>query len=120
MDFNLEKGFSMSKTVNCPVKEFSGYVIFHDPMTITQAASYETAKFYAEQFSKRGTDSALYATAIVPGALVCVEKWSLKGIQEGITLDSIPLKPHKARAEFVAWLVAEVEKLYADTEVPNE
>lgn len=109
----------MSKTVNCPVPEFSGYVIFADPMTITQAASYEAAKYYAKQFENNGKESALYAAAVIPGALQCIEKWSLKGIQEGITLDSIPLKPHKARAEFVAWLVAEVEKLYADTEVPN-
>jgi hypothetical protein len=108
----------MSKTVQCPVKEFAGYVIFSDPMTITQAASYEVAKFNGERFSEN-KGGAIYATAVVPGALVCVEKWSLKGIQEGITLDSIPLKPHKARAEFVAWLVAEVEALYADTEVPN-
>lgn len=108
----------MSKTVQCPVKEFAGYVVFSDPMTITQAASYEAGKYYGEQFSKN-KDGAIYAAAVVPGALVCVEKWSLKGFQEGITLDSIPLKPHKARAEFVAWLVAEVEKLYADTEVPN-
>jgi hypothetical protein len=109
----------MSKTVNCPVKEFPGYVIFHDPLTITQAASYETGKFYGEQFS-RNKDGAIYAAAIIPGALACVEKWSLKGFQEGITLDSIPLKPHKARSEFVAWLVAEVEALYSDAEVPNE
>ena len=67
-----------------------------------------------------GEFSAVYATAVIPGCLATVEKWSLKGFQEGITLDSIPLKPHKARSEFVAWLVAEVEKLYSDTEVPNE
>ena len=108
----------MSKTLNCPVKEFPGTVTFADPITIAQAASYETGKYYGEAFAKN-KDSAVYAAAVVPGALACVEKWSLKGIQEGITLESIPLKPHKARAEFVAWLVAEVEKLYADTEVPN-
>jgi len=108
------------KQVNCPVKEFPGVVILHDPMTITMAAQYETAKSLGQRFAEMGTESAVYATAVVPGALACVEKWSLKGFSEGITLDSIPLKPHKARSEFVAWLVAEVEKIYADVEVPNE
>jgi hypothetical protein len=110
----------MSKQVSCPVKEFPGVVIFSDPITITQAAQYETAKNLGQRFAEMGTDTAVYATAVLPGTLACVEKWSLKGFQEGITLDSIPLKPHKARAEFVAWLVAEVEKLYADVAVPNE
>lgn len=112
----------MSKTVTCPVKEFDGTVTFHDPMTIAQAASFETAKKYGDMYEKTvGKDSATYATAVVPGCLAAVEKWSLKGIQEGITLESIPLKPHKARAEFVAWLVAEVEALYADAvDLPNE
>ena len=109
----------MSKQVNCPVKEFPGVVIFSDPITITQAAQYETAKDLGKRFESMGTESAVYATAVIPGALACVEKWNLKGFQEGITLDSIPLKPHKARAEFVAWLVTEVEKLYSDVEVPN-
>ena len=108
----------MSKQVNCPVKEFPGVVIFHDPMTLFMAAQYETAMDYGKRFDNK--DSALYAIAVIPGCLATIEKWSLKGFQEGITLESVPLKPHKGRAEFVAWLVAEVEKLYSDTEVPNE
>jgi len=110
----------VSKTVSCPVKAFPGYVIFTDPVTITQASQYEAGKFYGAQFEKHGKGTAIYAAAIIPGALGCVEKWELKGFAEGITLNSIPLKPHAARAEFVEWLVAQVEALYADTEVPNE
>ena len=109
----------MSKTVSCPVTAFPGFVIFSDPITITQASQYEAGKYYGEQFIKHGKETAIYAAAIIPGALACVEKCELKGFQEGITLNSIPFKPHKARAEFVAWLVAEVEALYADTETPN-
>ena len=108
----------MSKQVNCPVKEFPGVVIFADPLTIEQAMKYETARTLGKDFEKFGKESATYSAAVLPGTLACVEKWSLKGFQEGITLDSVPLKPHKARAEFTAWLVAEVEKLYADVEVP--
>lgn len=108
----------MSKQVACPVKEFPGVVIFHDPMTLAMASQYEIAMDYGKRIDNK--ESALYAVAAIPGCLATVEKWSLKGFQEGITLDSIPLNPPGARAEFVAWLVAEVDKLYRGTEVPNE
>ena len=110
----------MSKTVAYTGKKWKGSVTFADPLTIIQASSYELARKYGKQFEDMGKESASYTSAILPGILKCVEKWSIEGFQEGITLDSVPLKPHKERAEFVEWLVTNVEALYRDAdEIPN-
>jgi hypothetical protein len=110
----------MSKTVAYKGKKWAGSVTFFDPLTILQASNYEMARENGRAFESFGKDSAVYASAIIPGVLKCVEKWNLEGIPEGITLDNIPLKPHKERAEFVEWLVTNVEELYKDTDdIPN-
>jgi len=100
--------------------KWAGSVTFTDPLTLPQAAAWERAVAGAQKVLKEGAGMSAYNYAILAGICTCVEKWELKGLPERITPESFPAKPHKARAELVAWLVNCVIDLYKDAdEIPN-
>jgi hypothetical protein len=110
----------MSKVVNSHSKKWPGTITLCDPMTLSQAAAWETAIGRAQKvIDARDGGRAAYDFALLPGVFACVEKWDLKGL-ENVTLETFPLKPHKERAALLAFLIGEITELYKDTEVPNE
>jgi hypothetical protein len=113
----------MSKTVEYKGTHFAGSVTFSDPLRIDQEAAFEEAQaaFQRELALLGGAarGPAAIVQAILPGLLACIEKFSISGIPENVTLETWPLRPRLAMVELVAWLIAEVGKLYADSTEPE-
>lgn len=114
----------MPKTVTSPIKRFSGSVTLADPMTLPQAeAISEVHRYFFDNRKQKGEYISLLDLdkPRITALLVCVEKWELQGISNGVTLETFPMSPDKTRHKLVDWLWLEVNKIFDEEDtVPNE
>jgi hypothetical protein len=111
----------MSKTVTFDHPTWPGEVTFASPMSIELEAKWEYAVADMQRSARMaGNGASAQALAILPGIFACVEKWSLKGLPERITLSTFPNRPRAEREKLIAWLVTNISEIYgAEQEVPN-
>lgn len=108
------------KTIKSPSKKWPGEVVLSDPLTFPQVLKLEDALREAQA---AGDNISLTRAnyLLLPGILACVERFALEGFPEMVTADTFPATPRMESAQLIAWLIAEVMKLYRDAvEIPNE
>ena len=105
----------MSKAIISPVARFSGTVIISDPLTLPQVVALEAAIASAQEARTEAESDSL----LLPGLLICVEKWELDHLPKTVTADTFPGSPRDACKELVAWLTREVMAIFrGETELP--
>ena len=108
------------KIITSTVKKWPGTVTLHDPLTIPQVLTLETAIVAANSLGEGATRTAADA-AILPGLLACVERFDLAGLPAQIGAETFPGTPRRSSAELIAWLTKEIMRLYAEAnDVPFE
>jgi len=109
----------MSKTVDCPVKGFSGSVVFHDPLTWDILDTFEEARTKSNEYRDSKDYLKMYKT-FVPGILVCVEGWKLDS-GKNYAVETFPSTPIKRCIEMIWWLVDQITIIINGEETdPNE
>jgi len=108
----------MSKSVTSPVKKWPGKVILADPITFPQLYAFEDS---VDQIQNNREISRDRADGIwIPGILACAEKWDLENFPKEPTVENFPASPRIASSKLIAWLVAEITKIYQEAEeLPN-
>ena len=101
----------MPKTVECPVKRWPGSVTFRDPIPLADIVHFEAAIRDVQELE--GVTEAQVEVRLVPALVSCVEAWELGG---GFAPDPFPGTPRAASAQLVAWLIAEIIKIYRGDE----
>jgi hypothetical protein len=110
----------MSKVVSFTSDKWGGTVTFYDPLTMEQEAAWEYAIAAFQAAREKGGGLSAQNLALLPGIIVCVEAWNLKGFPERITLENFPTRPKDERAKLIAWLVTNITELYMESvDVPN-
>ena len=111
----------MPKVITSPVERFPGTVTLSDPLMFPQVIAFQDA---VGEVQKLGEDEKTWPKmlyALLPGIIVCVEKWELEWIPEYPTLDTFPGTPLMSAGTLVDWLQGEVTALLVEAEtVPNE
>ena len=105
----------MSKVIKSPVDHFAGEVTLSDPLTFPQVFAIEDALEAGSEIVDESS-AARYYHAILPGIIVCVEKWNIKGVPKNPTPDTYPATPRDEAAELLAWLMNEILALYEKVE----
>lgn len=109
----------MSKVIVSPSKKWAGTVTLSDPLLIPQTVAFEDA-INAARESGAETTAAKYSYLILPGICACIEKWNLAGLPENMSPEQFPGSPKVESISLMAWLIAEISKLYNEAEtVPN-
>lgn len=107
----------MGVTITSPIAGFPGTVTLSDPLSFPQIEKLETA--IAESVSYQDTQEfTKYNMALLPGLLACVEAWNITPLprpDEPVSLENFPATPRVKSFELIAWLLAEVMKLYLGT-----
>lgn len=104
----------MSKIITSPVKEFPGTVTLSDPLTFPQAIAFENSRYAVRELERKTMLTINYA--MVPGILACVEKWDIRGLENPPQAETFPSTPGNPVAELLAWLIAELTKLFLVSE----
>jgi len=108
----------MSKTIESPVKKWSGTVTLHDPLTFPQVLAFQDALDAARALDDNVSVSRVNYT-LLPGIIECVESWNLDGISNNPTPDDLPASPSLSSAELIGWLINEITQLFREAnEVP--
>ena len=111
----------MSKVIKSPVDHFAGEVTLSDPLTFPQVFAIEDVLNASKELGE-DTTVARYHHSVLPGILVCVEKWDLKGggFPKDPTVDTFPATPREESSELIAWLMNEIVELYAKADPDPE
>lgn len=110
----------MPKVITSPVEKWPGTVTLSDPLTLPQGRAFEEGLIEAQKALRDSKGQLSYEIAILEGCIPCVEKWDIPSIPS-LTVNTFPLKPHRARYALISWLLEEIMLLYKDAEeVPNE
>ena len=109
----------MPKTVDCPVKGFSGSVVFHDPLTWDILDIFEDARSKAFAFREDAQMTKMYKT-FVPGILACVAEWKLDS-GKNYAVEPFPSTPIRRCIEMIFWMVDQITTIINGEETdPNE
>jgi len=113
------------RIIESPVERFKGTVQLSDPLTFPQIIAFQDGIRKAmKSISEDGKENIALAKlhyALLPGILLCVEKWQLENIPEKLTAENFPATPRSAAGELIDWLREEITSLVVEAEsVPNE
>lgn len=131
----------MTKIINSEVEGFKGKVHFASPLNLDQVFAIEDAKDNAIQIEPSAFLTKLNEVQgnkddkgeiikaqwsskadkfFIPALLMCVEKFDVENIPEKPTLETFPLTPRGKSQQFIDFLWAQLENIYAgEVEVPN-
>lgn len=113
------------RIIESPVEHFKGTVQLSDPLTFPQVIAFQdgirdTVKLISED-GKENIALAKLHYALLPGILLCIEKWQLENIPKKLTAENFPATPRVATGELIDWLREEITSLVIEAEsVPNE
>ena len=106
----------MSKKIDSPVEKFPGSVTLASPLTFPQVIEYENAIRKASELDADTASVADVHSLYLHAVCLCVEKWELEGIPDGVTPDTFPATPRKSVTELASWLVSEILELFKEDE----
>ena len=108
----------MPKTIESPVKRFSGTVVLPDALTFPQYNAFNAAmkavKTYndAMKAAETNPERSRQNQAMVPGVLACVAEWTLANLTpEQLTEETFPATPYVAVTQLLTWLVKAITDL---------
>ncbi len=113
------------RIIESPVKHFKGTVQLSDPLTFPQVIAFQdvirdTMTLINEDGKEKIALAKLHY-ALLPGILLCVEKWQIENIPKKLTAENFPATPRTAVGELIDWLREEITSLVIEAEsVPNE
>lgn len=91
-----------------------------DPLTMPQAQAIEATIKQIEGGENGKTWLSVVDGMQLPAVLACVEKWELSNFPANVTADTFPASPRADSHKLIAWLFAEVFKVYiGEAEIPN-
>ena len=122
----------MPKTLHSPILDFPGTVILPDMLILPQVLAWNDMLIARDEVGDGvpkdrkltlsenrkwiGKIDAVY----LPVVFEIVKEWHVEHIPEHPTIETFPLTPRLPSAQFIAWLVGEIQKVYdGEIEIPN-
>jgi hypothetical protein len=122
----------MQKTLHSPILDFPGTVILPDMLILPQVLAWNDMLVAKDEVRDAvpkdrkltlsenrkwiGKIDAVY----LPVVFGIVLEWHIEHIPEAPTVETFPLTPRLASAQFLAWLVGEIQKVYdGEIQIPN-